>query len=264
MMLSCTACTARYIVAPAALGTTGRTAKCVRCGHSWFQESPPPELVVKSPGPDVESAVADHTNEPRPSRNYPPPAHASRRQHPATAAGWMALAAMIIILAVGLWAGRTQLVAAWPPAERLYKSVGMGFATAPPGEGLEIRGLAPRVVTENGARFLVIEGDLVNITDQHRPVPNILISLLNETNEIVEQWPVGLQARELAPGESATFNTRRSYPKSVAERIEVLFGAYILSLTDRFAGCRGPVLVAMRSPKSGFSGHGPLCYVRTD
>ena len=25
-----------------------------------------------------------------------------------------------------------------------------------------------------------------------------------------------------------------------------------------------PVLVAMRSPKRGFSGHGPLCYVRTD
>ena len=41
-------------------------------------------------------------------------------------------------------------------------------------------------------------------------------------------------------------------------------GAYILSLTGRFAGCRGPVLVAMRSPKSGFSGHGSLCYVRTD
>ena len=41
-------------------------------------------------------------------------------------------------------------------------------------------------------------------------------------------------------------------------------GVYILSLTGRFAGCRGPVLVAMRSPKSGFSGHGPLCYVRTD
>ena len=44
----------------------------------------------------------------------------------------------------------------------------------------------------------------------------------------------------------------------------VIKGAFILSLTDRFAGCRGPVLVAMRSPKSGFSGHGPLCYVRTD
>ena len=50
---------------------------------------------------------------------------------------------------------------------------------------------------------------------------------------------------------------------SMALNIQIK-GAYILSLTDRFAGCRGPVLVAMRSPKSGFSGHGPLCYVRTD
>ena len=41
-------------------------------------------------------------------------------------------------------------------------------------------------------------------------------------------------------------------------------GAYILCLTGRFAGCRGPVLVAMRSPKRGFSGHRPLCYVRAD
>ena len=48
------------------------------------------------------------------------------------------------------------------------------------------------------------------------------------------------------------------------EELVNILGAYILSLTGRFAGCRGPVLVAMRSPKSGFSGHGPLCYVRTD
>ena len=52
--------------------------------------------------------------------------------------------------------------------------------------------------------------------------------------------------------------------KSPGSAQRFLNGAYILSLTGRFAGCRGPVLVAMRSPKSGFSGHGPLCYVRTD
>ena len=61
-----------------------------------------------------------------------------------------------------------------------------------------------------------------------------------------------------------------SFPAPARDDVEqqvgmaVAVGAYILSLTDRFAGCRGPVLVAMRSPKSGFSGHGPLCYVRTD
>ena len=50
----------------------------------------------------------------------------------------------------------------------------------------------------------------------------------------------------------------------VGDDAVAIFGAYILSLTGRFAGDRGPVLVAVRSPKSGFSGHGPLCYVRTD
>ena len=53
-------------------------------------------------------------------------------------------------------------------------------------------------------------------------------------------------------------------PLEIVAEVKEIYGAYILSLTDRFAGCRGPVLVAMRSPKSGFSGHGPLCYVRTD
>lgn len=201
MMLSCTACSARYVVEPLALGPTGRNVKCARCGHFWFQESPPLELEIKATDADVEAAVEDRIA-PQRKRTYPPPAHATRRQHPATAAGWLALAAMIFILTAGLWAGRTQLVAAWPPAERLYRSVGIEMATAAPGEGLEIQGLAPRVVTEDGERFLIIDGELVNITDEIRPVPGILISLLNETNEIVEQWPVVLQTLELAPGEA--------------------------------------------------------------
>ena len=42
-------------------------------------------------------------------------------------------------------------------------------------------------------------------------------------------------------------------------------GAYILSLTGRFAGCRGPVLVAMRSPKRGFPVMGRcVTFVPTD
>ena len=41
-------------------------------------------------------------------------------------------------------------------------------------------------------------------------------------------------------------------------------GAYILSLTGRFAGCRGPRLSCNAVAEEWFSGHGPLCYVRTD
>ena len=49
----------------------------------------------------------------------------------------------------------------------------------------------------------------------------------------------------------------------VARRYDVN-GAYILSLTGRFAGCRGPRLSCNAVAEEWFSGHGPLCYVRTD
>ena len=48
------------------------------------------------------------------------------------------------------------------------------------------------------------------------------------------------------------------------EELGTKIGAYILSLTGRFAGCRGPRLSCNAVAEEWFSGHGPLCYVRTD
>ena len=137
MMLSCTACATRYVVDPIALGPAGRTVKCARCGHFWFQEPPPLELDIKASDAedheDIVEPAREEEPEPRRSRTYLPSIPSERHQHPATFAGWLTVAALIWVLVAGLWAGRTQLVA----AERLYKSVGITVATTPPGEGLE-------------------------------------------------------------------------------------------------------------------------------
>ena len=58
MIIACPACSTRYVVPDTAIGVDGRTVRCAKCRHSWFQAGP--EVVV---APEVgrapEVGVAD-------------------------------------------------------------------------------------------------------------------------------------------------------------------------------------------------------------
>ncbi|MCJ2186688.1 MJ0042-type zinc finger domain-containing protein [Novosphingobium beihaiensis] len=60
MIIACPACSTRYAVPDSAIGVDGRTVRCAKCRHSWFQEGP--ELLLEeaqaAPPPAAEAAPA--------------------------------------------------------------------------------------------------------------------------------------------------------------------------------------------------------------
>ncbi|MEM9085954.1 MAG: zinc-ribbon domain-containing protein [Pseudomonadota bacterium] len=59
MIISCPACGTRYEVPDTAIGNEGRTVRCAKCKHSWFQE-PPPAI---DPAPAEAPSTADQATD---------------------------------------------------------------------------------------------------------------------------------------------------------------------------------------------------------
>ncbi len=84
MIIACPACKTRYVVPDASIGIDGRTVRCAKCKHSWFQEGPQierpatPEPPPPAPPPEPEAEPEPERSEvehapPEPAPPPPPP-----------------------------------------------------------------------------------------------------------------------------------------------------------------------------------------------
>ena len=127
MLISCPNCAAGYDVPDHLLAGAGKRLRCARCAQEWLA-LPEPEAAAKL-APDIAPEIAPVFAPARPPPIDRPPA-------PSRQAGNRALASLALagwVLSIGLLGGigwgavhwRSQVMAGWPPSERLYQAVGL-------------------------------------------------------------------------------------------------------------------------------------------
>jgi predicted Zn finger-like uncharacterized protein len=143
MRIACPACSAAYEV-PDALVGKGRRLRCTRCGHAWMATPPPAELAPPM-APPPEPSLAPRPPAGLPQIEQPSPVPMPRRapqlidpplprlgdapareeSRPLLWAAWIGSVLVLIGAAALLWAYRVEMVAAWPPAARLFLLLGV-------------------------------------------------------------------------------------------------------------------------------------------
>jgi predicted Zn finger-like uncharacterized protein len=213
MILTCPACSTRYMVDASALGSEGRRVRCAKCGHTWMQ-APPQDLPKR-----IEEAAREPEAPPRAPVAVRPARPAARGR--SAALGWIALLVVLGGLGGGAYQYRQQIVAYWPPAARLYYELGIKLQVL--GEGLEIRNLNLARSENDGTAVLRITGEVANTSESPRDVPMLRGALVTSDAREVQHWTFSADHDRLMPGEVASFRTEVANPDPAAANVSITF-----------------------------------------
>jgi predicted Zn finger-like uncharacterized protein len=220
MILSCPACSTRYLVDPALIGPDGREVRCAKCGHQWVQ-TPPEDAPEPPPLPPLQPEIHSVPEQgPLPAQigiGLPVLSRPTFRRSSGLA--WGLLLLLIGIFVGGIFA-RHEIVAAWPPAARLYER--LGLATPAYDSVLAVRNGTSAYQQEDGKPVLVVQGEVVNISSALQAVPKLRASLRENGHE-VQSWIFQAAQSRLLPGESASFVTRFKNPSPSATDLTITF-----------------------------------------
>lgn len=212
MILTCPACSTRYLMDDASFRPPGRNVRCAKCGHSWFHEVAPPVLPEVSeprslaPIAEPVAARAQPMINPRPMEPGPIPRAFARPAPALPKPSWRgpAIVMAILVLCAGIasvYQYRAVLARDNPGFAGMFEAVGLGIPEAP----LKIRKYDYAWVETDQGRQVRIFGEVVNVDQIAHEVPRIRFGILDDNKVEIQALELTLQPRRLGPGASNSF-----------------------------------------------------------
>lgn len=237
MIVTCPSCSSKYRVEADALAKRGGRVRCATCSHVWTVEDE--ALTLTEPAEPTPEPTPEPEPEPAPSLQDKPHAairaRAEARRRKARVAvegaGWAGVAAALALVLAGAFVFRVDVVEVWPRAAGAYAAVGLSVNPY----GFEVADLTARFEDDEGARALVVEGELRNVAGRERPAAPLRAIVLDADGALLAEWPIALET-EVLPGDGAErFRTVLAAPPEGAARVDVLVGESETA-TDHAAG----------------------------
>ncbi len=221
MIVSCPNCSTRYTLSESSVGPNGRKVKCAKCGHIWWQRAVETDF--------FSADLSDAPTEIRPS--HPVGRGAAKggkggakaagkksrftRPDKRSLIGLAVLAVVVAAVGAGGYLARDYIVHRWPPAALLYET--LGIAVEAPGAGLQLQNVRSEQKIEGGATSLLVQGQIVNVSDVERMVPRLRAVSLGADHKPLQSWLMDPSTERLQPGDFATFRHSQPDPGPVTE-----------------------------------------------
>ncbi len=133
--------------------------------------------------------------------------------------GWGALAASVAFIFVAATTLRVPIVKALPGMAGIYEKAGYPVNI----RGLEFLGLNHQWMDQGGRMRLIVRGEIVNITNEAMPVPQILFSMLDKSGLEFFQWTQKAGRAMLQPKARTRFRAQIPAPADRVRQLKIRF-----------------------------------------
>jgi predicted Zn finger-like uncharacterized protein len=201
MQITCPACSTNYRLPDNAIGAEGKTVRCAKCKHRWFQT--PAKDFIEEEEPEFSNLSATI---PQPSLGNLPVTHsADEKTSTARVANFMVIMVGVICALFLLFVGGEIFRHKVNALDKIL--LALSFANT---KEIILRDMENKIVEVDGGRDFMLKGSLLNKSKEEQELPALRVEFRDADYGLLKTINLDAGNKKLLPEEKLAFENRFS------------------------------------------------------